>query len=372
MNGMFGWVLHSLWYERGPVIASALGIALAMLLGLYLDAVFRGEADQIVQFIERAPGGVWVLQNGVHNLHMNRSTISEQQIADVRSVDGVSEVQPVLYRDVLVGSGATQRIAYVVGISSDSAGLGPWSLAAGRGTVQRGEVIVPEPLARAEHLELGDQIRVEGRILKISGLSRETFSMANPFLFVAVDEARDLLHRGDGANLILVTPAADIDSQALARRIREELDNVQVLLREELSASDRDLAMQMGGALIGLMALIGLVVNLLIVSFAAYVFLSNRQRELAVSRAIGARPQALVGAAILFCVALAAFGCVIAGAVIPVSAYALGRWVPEVAVHFSLDSYLYLSAGTLLMAVVAALPPALRVLRLDPALVFNE
>lgn len=372
MSAMFGWVLNSLWHERTSVMASALGIALAMLLALYLDAVFRGEADQIVQFIERAPGEVWVLQDGVRNLHMNRSTLSEQHIADVQRIDGVAKVQPVLYRDVLVGPDATQRIAYLVGIPPGGTDLGPWSLAAGQSTPEAGEVIIPEPLARSEGLKLGDSIRVEGQQMRVVGLSRETFSMANPFLFATEADARELLDRGDGANLLLVTPTTGTDAIALAARIRTALDNVQVLTRPELEVGDRELAMQMGGALIGLMAVIGLLVNLLIVSFAAFVFLSNRQREMAVSRAIGARPWMLVGSAVLFCLVLAFIGCLLAGVVIPVSSYALGRWVPEVAVHFSLEIYLQTAGATLAMSAIAALPPALRVLRLDPALVFNE
>ncbi len=372
MSAMLGWVLHSLWHERVSVLASALGIALAMLLSLYLDAVFRGEADQIVQFIERAPGEVWILQDGARNLHMNRSALSAQQIADVQRVEGVATVRPLLYRDVLVGPDATQRIAYLVGIPAGATDIGPWSLAAGQSVPKAGEIVIPAPLARSEGLELGDTIRVEGRQMRVVGLSRETFSMANPFLFATETDARALLDRDDGANLMLVTPAEGLDATTLAEHIRASLENVQVLTRAELESSDRALAMQMGGALIGLMAVIGLIVNLLIVSFAAFVFLSNRQREMAVSRAIGAPPWMLVGSAILFCLALSLFGCLLAGAAIPASSYALGRWVPEVAVRFSAEVFLQTAAGTLAMSALAALPPALRIVHVDPALVFNE
>ena len=70
---MWAWALKTLWQERRAASVSGLGVALAMLLVLYLDAVFRGEADQVVAFIEQTPGEIWVLQSGIENLHMTRS-----------------------------------------------------------------------------------------------------------------------------------------------------------------------------------------------------------------------------------------------------------------------------------------------------------
>ncbi len=366
---MIRWALQTLWHGRGATLASAGGVALAMLLVLYLDAVFRGEADQVVAFIEHAPGDIWVLQDGIENLHMSRSRISDQAIADLRQALPDAQVLPVVYRDVLVGPPGDQRVAYAVGIGAQ-AGVEPWDIGHGAARPAPGEVVLPRPLAAMLGLALGDTVRIGEGQLRIAGLSRGTFSMANPLIYLEEGDARNLLKIGDGASFAVVTVATgEID--AAAQAIAAGVDDVEIVRRDDLIRSDWRLALEMGGELIRLMEIVGFLVSALVVCFAAFSFVARRQSELAVARALGASRKDIFGAVLVMSLSLALTGVLLAGLAILVSAPLLVRFVPQVAVNFSLPMYGHVGLGVTLIALLAVLAPARRVAQVDPTLVFQ-
>lgn len=368
---MLHWTLRSLMADKVSVAVAGLGIMLALILGLYLDAVFRGEARQIVVFIERMPGQVWVLQDGVENLHMARSQLSDDAVAAVARVPGVASATAIVYGGLSVGDPARERIAYVVGIPNDATLRARWRAATGWPMPDGDGIVLPEPMAKELNLRVGDEIRVGDGRHRVSALSQAAFSMANPLVFMDDRHARRELDAADGASIVLVDPGPGVTAAELAKRIEAESDKVRALTREQLRGNDYVLALQMGGALIGMLTIIATVVSALIVSFTAYAFVSARTGELAVAKALGAPQRQLLAAAILQTSVVAAVGCVLAVAVIGPMEAVLTAWVPGVAVDFSYRTALRLSGATVAVAVAAALVPAVYVLRVDPALVFK-
>lgn len=368
---MIYWTLKSLIRDWAIVAASATGVALALLLVLYLDAVFRGEAKQIVAFIEKTPGEIWVLQDGVQNLHMASTTVTETVAARLRRIEGVAHMTRFVYRPALIGERGRETIAYVAGIPADAAERQRWQKATGWPVPPPGSVVIPEPLAQREGLNPGDRIRVGDDRYTISAVSFGTFSMANPLVFMDEWDARHAFNVGDGANVLLVEAAQGIDPQALARRIEAEVEDTRALTRAELIRNDFALALDMGGALIGMMGLIGMVVAALIIIFAAYAFISRRIGELAVAKALGATAGPLLTSAMIQTGIVAVLGGLIAvAATVPLEA-GLTRWAPEVAVDFSGLVALRMAAAAFIVAEIASLVPAFYVLRVDPTLAFR-
>lgn len=368
---MLFWTLKSLWADRLAVLASASGVALALLLGLYLDAVFRGEADQIVAFLEHTEADVWVLQKGVVNLHMTRSRLSEDSVYAAHRAPGVRSITPLIYRATLFGEPGAERLVYVVGVPPDAQSVGAWDIAAGQTEARPGQVVVPEAMARKAGLRLGDAIRIADRHYLIGGLSRGTFSMANPVIFMAEQDARDLFDIGDGASLLLARAAPGVTPQELAAAIEAESQDVAALPRAQLIDNDYRLSQQMGGALIRIMGSIGTLVAALIVTFTAYAFIAGRRMEFAVARALGASRGALLVSALLQTGTVALAGGLLASAGALTLDVALSAWVPEVAVHFSAVSAAQAAVLALVTAQIAGVAPAWQILRVDPALVFQ-
>jgi len=368
---MLYWTIRSLIAERASVGAAAVGIALALLLALYLDAVFRGEAGQLVAFIEKTPGDVWVLQKGVENLHMTQSTLTENAVAAVKQVDGVVAVTRYIYRASTVGTRGSERMAYVVGVPDDPSARRRWEAVTGWHVPQMEAATLPEPMLKSLNLEIGGTVRIGDRNYVVGGVSQGSFSMANPLIFINERDARKQFEVGDGTSILLVDGQHDVGPEVLAQRIVSETDDVNVMVRGDLVRNDFQLALEMGGALIGMMSLIGMTVAALIIIFTAYAFISDRTAELAVAKALGAPRRQLMLSAVFQTGVVAAIGAVLAFIATGPMEYVLTVWLPDVAVDFSSYAAFRLGAATFIVAELASIVPAYYVLRVDPALVFR-
>jgi putative ABC transport system permease protein len=368
---MIFWTVKSLLSQPKSLVVSAIGIALALILGLFLDAVFRGEAGQILTFVERSPGEVWVLEGGVENLHMARSTLSAPEVFAVGEVPGIKSAMSIFYRDGLLGQRGSEIFTYVAGIPADNASRQLWEQTTGWTAPTPGNVVVPAPLSGKPGYALGDTVLVSGVEYKVGGYSDGTFSMANPLVFIDESDARKQFVLPEGANLVLALAEPGTTPEQLAARIEEQVAGVKALTRGQLMDNDYSLALDMGGALISMMGMIGTMVAGLIVAFTAFAFVSDRIAELAVTKALGAPRHQLILSALFQTGLVALLGISLALiAIFPLQA-ALTAWVPDVAVRFSLPVALKLGAATFLAAELAALVPAIYVQKVDPALVFN-
>lgn len=366
---MLHWNLRSLIAERGTFAASAAGIALALLLALYLDAVFRGEALQIVTFIERTRADVWVLQRGVSNLHMASTRLTENEVAAVAAVPGVAGVSRVIYHAAAYGVPGAERVAYIVGVPSGDEGM---RVLVGTAVMpEPGTAIVPEPMALRAGLAMGDPIRIRNRTFRIGGFSHGTFSMANPLIYLTEDDARTLFEIGDGANLLLVSAARGVQPSQLARSIEDASEYVSALTQAELVDNDYRLALDMGGALVGILGVIGAAVAGLIVAFSAYAFAARHARELAVAKALGARPAQLMVSVLAQASLVGLSGGLLAVPAMLGLDAALSVWVPEVAVEPSPSALGMAAVASVLVAALAAAVPAALIQRTDPALAFQ-
>jgi ABC-type lipoprotein release transport system permease subunit len=367
---MWRWALRSFLDERASLLASAGGVAVVFLLVFVVDGAFRGEADQIVSFIEQSGATVWVLQKGVSNVHMAASGLGEDVAARLRARPEVAHVEGILYGGALAGIGRVEQAIYLVGVRPGQR-TGAWDLAAGARQPGRGEVVVPEVLARRGGVGLGEPVTIHRRVFRVAGLSRGTYSMANSLAFLHAADLAALFDTVADASYFLVWPRPGVAPEQLLEAARAAAPNASVLSRRELIANDHALGLQMGASLIRIMTAVAGLVAALIVGFTTYTFTARRARDLAIARAVGARPAQLLLATAAQAGALAMTGyataVLLAAALQPV----LTALSPGIIIHFSAAVMARMGLAALAVALLSAAWPALRVLRIDPAVAFS-
>jgi hypothetical protein len=94
---MWRWTFKSLVASPLTLAMSIAAAACAMLLAILFEAIYAGEAKQVVAYLENADADVWVMQGGVSNMHMATSYLSDWKAHEVRDVDGVASVESILY-----------------------------------------------------------------------------------------------------------------------------------------------------------------------------------------------------------------------------------------------------------------------------------
>jgi putative ABC transport system permease protein len=367
------WVTRNLVQEPGALAASVGGIAMSLLVVLLVEGMFAGESARIAAYLDHAGADVWVMQKGVSNMHMATSLVRGDVVRAVAAVPGVAATTPILNESAFLGSGGGHWYSYAIGLRPDAAQGGPWTMVRGKRIPGVGEAIVPDVIARKAHVAIGDSIGMLGRDFTITGISRDTYSMANSLTFVAYEDlARLLSVRDDAASYIIVRTVPGVPPADVAERIRRTVPDVNAMVRRDAVDSDRGMAMQMGVDIIGITTWIGGFAAALVVALTAYSGTMRRTRELGVVKALGFRNATLYAAVLVHSGGVAALGYALAGAVAWGIRPVITTVAPEVALLYSPTSLLRLAAATLVVALTASIVPGYRVARIDPAIAFQE
>lgn len=369
---MLRWTLRSFMMEPLHFLASVSAVAGAFALALFFEAVFAGESKQIVAYLRHSDADVWVMQKGVSNMHMATSFVWDWKADQVKDIEGVHKVTPILYLNTVMRAGDRNWFSFIVGLEEDNARAGPWRVAQGKTVPGPGEAIVPSVLARLTGLELGDHIAIAGRHFAVSGLSDGTFSMANSITFVTMSDLSDIMSTIGSMSYFLVDAAPGVDSLNLATSIRNEVDKVNALPTQRFVENDWEVAMQMGLEIIGLMTLIGGALAILLTGFAVHSSIARKERELAIMKALGVGNRAIYASVMMQAGCVALLGFTLAVSLVFLAIPITASWVPQVTLLVTAEALLRVGYTALFVALLASILPVRKVVRVDPMIAFSN
>lgn len=368
---MYYWSLKTLLSEPMRLITSALAVAVSFILVIFFSAVFEGESNQMVVYLEKMDADAWVMQKGVSNMHMASSMLWDWKVDRVEQIPGVKAVSAVLYLNGPVKIGEQDWFSYIIGVSPKYINAGPWSVAQGKSLPNAGEAVIPEVISRLTGIRLGDEVTLVDRPLRVVGLSIDTFSMASSVVFVSREDLGNLLEAGDQYSYIMVYADPGVTTQTLIKRIEDEVDKVNVLDNEEFIESDRQLALQMGAEIIIMMTTLGIIMATLIVAFTAYSVIGRKKKELAIAKALGVGNGQIYLAVLYQSVTITLLGLLFS----MVCSFTLLAWlpsvIPQIVIEVGFHQFTPLIILSLPVAILASLAAAYTVTRVDPMIVFN-
>ena len=369
---MFHWTFRELISAPQQLLASIAAVAGAFALVLFFEGVFAGESEQIVALIDRTDADVWVMQKGVSNMHMTTSFLSDWKIDAVADVEGVEKVTPILYLNSVIEAGGRNWFSFVVGIEQGDPRAGPWLGAGGATLPGPGEAIVPDIFALNAGREIGDKVRIVGREFTVAGFSAETFSMANSITWVTMADLSDTMSTIGSVSYLLVDAKPGVDASVLAARIMGEVEKLNAMTRAEFSARDFSVAVQMGLEIVWIMTIIGGAVAVLLTGFIVHSHVSERERELAVMKALGVRDRAIwlsvMAQALVIGMAAYALAVALIYLAIPLTA----AFLPKISLGMTNEALLRAGITALTASLLAAIIPVRRVLGVDPVSAFQQ
>lgn len=358
--------------NRARLLASLGGVALALSLTLALDAIYAGVANQLTTYIERAGADVWVAQSGVRNLHMVASSLPASVTDEVKGVEGVADLSPILEATDTVVAGEDRAVAYVVGLPQDATMGGPWEVVEGRDTVGRGEIIIDAAFARRAGVAIGDPVGVLGGQLRIVGLSQGTASLVNTVAFVSFADFAAMRGGTPVVSFVLVRVAPGAAPDAVAANIERLVQGVTAQSRDDFIVQERRIVTDMSADVISIMSVIGFVVALAVVALTVYVATLARRREFGVLKALGARNRVLYQVVLVEAAVSVAAGFLIGLAFTALLALAIGLTDLDLELAITSGSLVKVGAFATVIAGLAAILPIRQAAGVDPALVFRR
>jgi putative ABC transport system permease protein len=343
--------------------AAMVAVGLAVMLVLLLDGLWGGIKSQVTLYHDNVGADLYVAQPGTRNFLGAVSLVPMDTVGVLQADPAVRWAAPVRGWYSILELHERKVPVLIVGSVPGARG-GPWELRSGR--VPRGddEVVVGDVLARQHGVSLGDELVVMGERFRVVGTSVDGFMTS--FVFMSHRASDGLLRAPGTTSFVLV---GTDDPAGVRTRLADS--GLAVLDRAVLAANDEALMARAFGVPLRAMVAVAFAVGSLVIALTAYTAIADHRREYGIVKAIGARRRDLVRLALTQTMLLAAGG-VAAGLVLFVGGRELVEWVrPQFIVLATPAGVGRAVAAAALMGLLAAVVPARRLARLDPATAYR-
>ena len=280
----------------GRILASVLALALAAgAVGVMaVPAVSSGALRRVTA------------RDGLADLIIDTTPLSQEQVRKLESLNGIARVETqVVFSEERLGASEPVRMVGMVFGSEQT--MDTITRSAGRGPEAPNEVIVSPGFAAAGDVELGALLQFDagGEPLTVVGIGETVWWSDGATVYLPFDTA---LERSPsrGANHLVVRAgvdgSVDLDTdeglRSLASHIRGELAEdgdtfLQLPVALPGNRTPIDDEIEQVSSIIGLLGIAAGLVALVLLSSTTNTLIAQRTREVAVMRALGARPRAI-------------------------------------------------------------------------------
>lgn len=366
----WGLAWRNLLQDRLRFVLSVIGIALAVMLMLFLQGLNAGIYKGVGAYLNHAPGSVMVLPEG------GRSSLTPGRLppgtteAVTSRLGGDARVTPVLMLMAIPELHGKKEVIWLTGYDA-ALGGGPWSLAEGREPVDDSEIVLDRVLAERHDFDVGDVLRIGALDLNVVGLSDQTSSLGGSRAFALKPLVESLVLAPDAASFLLISPGSGLSAGNTIEELRG-VPGTNVLPKSEVVANDKKTLSRSFNQVLYVMIAAAFVVGALVVGMVIYTATIERRSEYGVVKAIGARASVLYRVVALQALIAATLG-VLAGIGF---AFVMGGLVeafrPQFLVEIEPAAIAYTVAAGFVMALLGGLIPARAVAGLAPADVFRR
>jgi putative ABC transport system permease protein len=368
---------RNLFHDRLSFFVTIIGIVFSVVLVAVQSGIYLGSAKKIASIIDAAPADLWVVPLGTKS-YDDPSFLSGRERYLAISTPGVenSEDMVVAFAHWRKPQGGNNTVL-LVGTAGDSPKALPWNIIEG----SRAALEAPDTVAIDESYfkdlgvsHIGDVAELNGASVKIAAITKRIRSFTTlPFIFSSIEEARRLSGaEHDQATYQRVTLAQGADLETVRAELARRLPDTEILTQDEFRDRSQNYWLFETGAGAALIAgaLLGLIVGIVIVAQTLYASTKDHINEFATLRALGAGAGYIVKVILMQAVLSGLIG------------YALGMSLALYAIHAAQDTKLNimmtpqlaggLFAITVGMCIFAAISAIIKVVRIDPAVVFSR
>jgi putative ABC transport system permease protein len=346
------------------------GIALCIMLMLFLLSIYKGVADGSLEYIRASDADLWVLQQHSNNILRSTSILTYNKKQHIMNVPGVESVSPVLFILATLELPEGPATVYLTGYDPETGIGGPPALDDGSHLRHHDQIIIDRSFALKHQIKVGDRLPVKKDTLTVAGISNGTNMFVLQYAFISLQKAYSLIGFSNIASCYQVKATAETDPGILAERIRAEVEGLNVFDDQQFLENN---IREMESGLLPLLytvACIGAIVLTAILSLILSVQVLERRNEFAILKAIGS-PPAYIPYVILK-QALIYSGCgMILALILFFPMLRLVEMVsPEVAASSSLIQIIIVSAGAIVISFLGSILPNQRLRRIYPLELF--
>jgi putative ABC transport system permease protein len=368
---------RNLFHDRLSFFVTIVGIVFSVVLVAVQSGIYLGSEKKIAAIIDAAPADLWIVPLGTKS-YDDPSFLSGRERYMALSAPGVqdSEDMVVSFARWRKPEGGTNTVL-LIGTAGDSPKALPWNIVEG----SRQALEAPDSVAIDQSYfadlgvsHIGDQGEMNGVSVRLAAITKRIRSFTTlPFVFTSIEEARRLSGAEQNqASYQRVTLMPNADLETVRAELERRLPDTDILTQDEFRKRSQHYWLFQTGAGAALIAgaLLGLIVGIVIVAQTLYSSTKDHINEFATLRALGAGAGYIVKVILMQAVLSGLIG------------YVLGMALSTLAIQAAQDTKLTilmtpqlaggLFAVTIGMCIFAAISAIIKVVRIDPAVVFSR
>lgn len=365
--------------DRSKLLVSLMGVAFAVVLVNIQGGLLLGLIRKASLLVDYGGADIWIGHRHMNDAETGSDYIPERWLQRIRSVEGVERADRyLLVMSSFVLKDGHAEYVVIVGCEPASQLGNPWLVGGGDPGVLRQPhgVLVDEcDVGRLGTCRIGDVREIGGHRAQIVGMTRGMVSFTTrPYVFTTLERARQQYGAGippGRCSYFLVKAQPGTDVAVLVERLRQRVPDLDVY--------DRSTYGQMSmfhwltrtgiGISFGLATFLGVLVGLGVVAQTLYASVTERLKEFATLKALGADDRCVAR----FLAAQALGNALLGSAVGWAAAQVIGHVATSPRAPIEMTGSVAMASIMLVtsVCVLAAWLPYRRIRRLDPASVLR-
>lgn len=386
---MYHIALKMLTGDRGKYLGIIMGLTFASLIMTQQPAIFLGLMTRTYSFItDVSLPDIWVMDSKVQFVD-DIKPLQDTELYRVRGVSGVEWATP-MYKGLLRArlANGTFQSCFVVGLDDATLIGGPPIMLEGNiEDLRRSDGVIVdidgvrdkltrpsrEPGGKSVPIKVGDSLEVNDHRAVVVGIAKisRTFQ-AQPIIYTTYSRAKSYAPRERKLlSFILVKAKSGQDFSMLTRRIREST-GLAAYTRQEFMDLTYDYFMKNTGIPInfGISVLLGFMVGAAIAGQTFYNFTLDNLRQFGVLKAMGTSNRTLLKMILLQAILVGSIGYGLGVGSTALFGYFMHDTI--LAFKFTWQLLIFSGVGIGLICIFAAVISILKVIRLEPAIVFKS
>lgn len=368
---------RNLFHDRLSFIVTIVGILFSVVLVAVMSGIHLGSKNNIATIMEAAPADLWVVPLGTKSFD-DPSFLSGRERFLAISAPGVANSEDMLvsfarWRKPEGGS----TTVLLIGTPSDSPKALPRTITEGTRAELDSPASVAVDVSYFKDLgvkRVGDRAEINGTAVKLVASTKRVRSFTTlPFIFTSLDESRRLSGAEQNQSTyqrVTLLPNANIAD--VTKEIQRRLPDTEVLTQAQFVERSQDYWLNETGAGAALDAcrLLGLIVGIVIVAQTLYASTKDHINEFATLRALGAGAGYIVKVILIQAVLSGLIGFTLGYALALLAMW--GAQDTKLTIIITPELSINLFFITISMCVFAAISAIVKVVRIDPAVVFSR
>ncbi|NND35161.1 MAG: ABC transporter permease [Saprospiraceae bacterium] len=363
--------LKTLLYQPFRYVLTSTGIALCMLLILFLMGIYRGVSEGSVEYIRSSDVDLWVLQQHANNILRSTSLVNASHQSKLENIQEIKSVSPVVFVLGSIRLPEGDQTVYLTGYDPATRQGGPPDISKGRTVASDREIVLDRSFADKNDLSVGDTLVLKKDTLTVVGLSNKTNMIVIQYAFVSLAQIYRYLGFRSVVSCYMIKLSSESYSAQVKEKIEQTIPDIAVFNKETFLKNNTK-EMESGLLpLLFLVAVIGAIVLTAILSLILSINVLERRRDYAVMKALGALPGFVIRLVLSQSITLAGTGLILAIIIVKPITKLIENIAPEVLIRTSPIHIAAAAFGILMISLVSTLLPLQKLRKIYPLELFQ-